>query len=111
MIRGIFNPEYRLTQYNLITNEVEAIELLSRKGREVIRDYYRNNEQILETYHNAPLTCLLGESEKLDESPTKSLSSTTASRKKPEARSSNKNNAYGVKIDKCNLFNSYQMAY
>ena len=40
-IRGIFNPEYRLTQYNLLTNEVEAIELLTRKGREVIANHYK----------------------------------------------------------------------
>jgi hypothetical protein len=44
IIRGIFNPEYRLTQYNLLTNEIEAIEVLSRKGRDVIKNLYRANE-------------------------------------------------------------------
>jgi hypothetical protein len=111
MIRGIFNPDYRLTQYNLITNEVEAIELLTKKGRDLIKEYYRNNEHILETDHNGPLTCLLNEPEKIEESTTKSMSSTTVSRRKTDSRGSNKNNSYGVKIDKCNLFNSYQIAY
>ena len=48
IIRGIFNSEYRLTQYNLLTNEVEAIETLSRKGREVIRDFYKLHSNLLE---------------------------------------------------------------
>jgi hypothetical protein len=48
IIRGIFNPDFRLLHYSLITNEVEAIEVLTRKGREVIRDYYKANEYVLE---------------------------------------------------------------
>jgi hypothetical protein len=110
IIRGIFNPEYRLTQYNLLTNEIEAIEVLSRKGREVIKDYYRMNESMVEMSKTAHLTCLLGDSEKIDES-TKALtnSSTINSRKKTHSHSASKSNKdqVGVKIDKCNLFNSY----
>ena len=36
IIRGIFNNEYRMTSYNMLTNEVEAIEVLTRKGRSYI---------------------------------------------------------------------------
>ena len=42
-VRGIFNTEFKLTQYNLITNEIDAIEVLTRKGREMIKTYYLDN--------------------------------------------------------------------
>lgn len=35
-IRGIFNPECRLTQYNLLTYDIEATEVLTKQGRDVI---------------------------------------------------------------------------
>ena len=39
-LRGIFNSEFKLTQYNLLTNEIDAIEVLTKKGREVLKFYY-----------------------------------------------------------------------
>ena len=107
VIRGIFNHEYRLTQYNLLTNEVEAIEVLTKKGRDLIRDNYRMNEHLLEGC--AHLTCLLGDSEKAEQQPAQTLSSTTVSRKKSlqTQQKGSKDSSVGLKIDKCNLFNSY----
>lgn len=78
IIRGIFNQEYKLTQYNLITNEIEAIEVLSRKGRETIKAHYKTNSSVLEEQSNAPLTCLLGDSEK-GEKDTNKVTQSTAS--------------------------------
>lgn len=48
IIRGIFNPEYRLSNYNLLNNEIEAIEILNSKGREAIKDYYKTNEALVD---------------------------------------------------------------
>jgi hypothetical protein len=42
-MRGIFNSEFKLTQYNLLTNEIDAIEVLTKKGREVLKFYYQQN--------------------------------------------------------------------
>jgi hypothetical protein len=78
VIRGIFNHEYKLTQYNLITNEIEAIEVLSRKGRETIRSFYKTNSNVLDENTNAPLTCLLGDSEKGDRDEKKITQSTAS---------------------------------
>jgi hypothetical protein len=38
-VRGIFNQIFKLNQYNMINNTIEAIEVLNRRGREVIREY------------------------------------------------------------------------
>lgn len=46
-IRGIFNPDFKLTQYNLITNEIEAMEVLTKKGRDVIKQFYKENPNYL----------------------------------------------------------------
>jgi hypothetical protein len=91
-----------------LTNEIEAIEVLSKKGRETIRQLYRANTSLIEQQHNFHLTCLLGDSEKPEE-PAKNgtLSTATAhSRKKSNNKSTAREQA-GFKIDKCNLFNSY----
>ena len=42
-VRGVFNPDYRLSNYNLIGNELHAMELLTRKGKEMIKAFYINN--------------------------------------------------------------------
>jgi len=45
-VRGIFNPENILTQYNLLTYEITAIEILTNEGREQVKDFYRKNPTI-----------------------------------------------------------------
>jgi hypothetical protein len=50
----------------LITNEIEAIEVLNRKGRETIKNFYRQNSKLFEENNNMHLTSLLEESEKLE---------------------------------------------
>jgi hypothetical protein len=59
IIRGIFNPENRLSNYNLFNNEIEAIEVLNKRGREAIRDFYRFNESMLEMMKTPHLKSLL----------------------------------------------------
>jgi len=64
IIRGIFNPDNRLSNYNLLNNEIEAIEILNSRGREAIKDFYRTNEHIAEMMKTPHLRCLLGASER-----------------------------------------------
>lgn len=54
-LRGIFNSEFKLTQYNLLTNEIDAIEVLTKKGREVLKTYYKENMCYLELNPNTHL--------------------------------------------------------
>lgn len=84
IIRGIFNPENRLSNYNLLNNEIEAIEVLNGRGREAIRDFYRDNEDMIEMMKTPYLTSLLSSSEKTSEYSTKDITvtSSTHSRKK-----------------------------
>lgn len=84
IIRGIFNPENRLSNYNLLNNEIEAIEVLNSRGREAIKDFYRDNENMVEMLKTAHLTSLLNTSEKTSEQSTKDItvSSSINSRKK-----------------------------
>lgn len=55
----------RLSNYNLINNEIEAIEVLNSKGRDFIRDFYRSNDGISEVMKTPHLMTLLTNSEKL----------------------------------------------
>lgn len=59
IIRGIFNPELRLSNYNLINNEIEAIEVLNSRGREMIREFYQKNEHLDDVMKTMHLSCLL----------------------------------------------------
>lgn len=77
IIRGVFNPDNRLSNYNLLNNEIEAIEVLNRGGRDAIRDYYRINESHKDLIVTTHLGTLLTESERVDES--RNISSTTIS--------------------------------
>jgi hypothetical protein len=43
LIKGIFNPEVPLNSYQVSANEVEAIEIVTREGREVIKEFYDKN--------------------------------------------------------------------
>lgn len=54
-LRGIFNSEYKLTQYHLLTSEIDAIEVLTKKGREVLKNYYEQNSNYLMLNPNAHL--------------------------------------------------------
>jgi hypothetical protein len=65
IIRGIFNPDNRLTNYNLLNNEIEAIEVLNSRGRDHIRELYRTNDNLADMMKVPHLTCLLGQSEKI----------------------------------------------
>jgi hypothetical protein len=40
--------DLKLTSYNLMGNEIEAIEVLTKKGRETIVKYYKDNPSYLE---------------------------------------------------------------
>ena len=39
-VRGVFDPNNKLTQYKLITNEVHAQEVVTNKGKQFIRIRY-----------------------------------------------------------------------
>jgi hypothetical protein len=64
IIRGIFNPENRLSNYNLFNNEIEGIEVLNKRGREAIIDFYRFNENMLEMMKTPHLKSLLSITDK-----------------------------------------------
>ena len=96
----------------MLTNEIEAVEVLTRKGRENIKAFYKANDHLINSSPTAPLTSLIGDSERQIEDCLKqgTQSSTTAhSRKRSLGRSSGKDPS-NLKVDKCNLFNSYQNA-
>jgi hypothetical protein len=78
IIRGIFNPENRLSNYNLFNNEIEAIEVLNKRGREAIRDFYRFNESMLEMMKTPHLKSLLTITDKQSEASTKELTASIA---------------------------------
>ena len=42
-VRGIFNTSFKLTQYNLLVNEIEAIEVITKNGRDQIANFYNDN--------------------------------------------------------------------
>jgi len=60
-IRGIFNPEFALSKYNLIDNEMTAIEVLTKQGRNAIREYYCRNPAYLNMNPDALLQCLVAD--------------------------------------------------
>lgn len=64
IIRGIFNPELLLSNYNLINNEIEAYEVLNNKGRDMVREFYQKNPDASEMLPTAHLSCLLKRSHK-----------------------------------------------
>ena len=115
VIRGIFNSEFKLTQYNLLTNEIEAIEVLNRKGREQIQKFYNDNPQYMSLNPNSLLTSLkTNDSEKVDEIRKSSLSNSTKSQTqrknsitKSIASDATQKSMNMQKIDMCNLFNSF----
>ena len=45
-VRGIFDPMNKFTWYNLMTNEIHAYEVLTKRGREYIKLKYQNDPNI-----------------------------------------------------------------
>lgn len=42
-VRGVFNEVSRLNMYNLLTNDIDAIEILTQAGRDLIKNFYTSN--------------------------------------------------------------------
>ncbi|CDW76980.1 ubiquitin carboxyl-terminal hydrolase 15 [Stylonychia lemnae] len=106
ILRGIFNPEQKLLNYNLLNNEIEAIEVLNSRGRDVIRQFYRSNDSMLDMMKTPHLSCLLNTTEKSFETSTTQSSSTN--KKNKGARSQKEQPKEQVKkYDKCTFFNNY----
>lgn len=101
----------------MASNEIEAIEHLTRKGRDTIRELYRKNPDYLHSNTGVFYPSLLANSEKKDESDPSSsqksmptTSSTTNLSKKSQKDKKNKDPNYGLKLDKQSLFNNYYNA-
>ena len=58
-VRGIFNSESKLNLYNLLTNEIDAIEVLTNKGRDAIKAFYRDNPNYIDANPEAPIQSLI----------------------------------------------------
>ena len=117
IIRGIFNPDNRLSNYNLLNNEIEAIEVLNRRGRDHIREFYRSNDQMVDMMKSPHLRTLLTDSErgselKARDAPSLSATLSSSAKRKTQPKTSPASSAKPAqKVDKCTLFNSYQIAY
>jgi hypothetical protein len=84
---------------------------MTKVGRLAIVESYSKNPDYLQEFSNNHLTCLLKESEKLLEDPHLTSGSTNATKKKGTLKSvAGRDPNYGLKLDKCNLFNSYNVA-
>ena len=46
-LRGIMNPDMKLSQYNLQGQDIMAAEILTRAGREAIKKFYMDNKAFL----------------------------------------------------------------
>jgi hypothetical protein len=65
-IRGIFNPNSSLSNYNLNGLDVLAIENLTQLGRENIRNFYMANPNFCENHPQALLKSLTYISDKYE---------------------------------------------
>jgi hypothetical protein len=54
-VRGVFDPNNKLTQYKLITNEVHAQEVVTNKGKQFIRIRYLQEPELVN--ETASLLC------------------------------------------------------
>ena len=68
-IRGIFNPDLKLSNYNLMGQDLLATEVLTRKGRDVIKKFYLDYPDFLTNHSEAVLKCLTYQSEKNEARP------------------------------------------
>ena len=49
-IRGIFNPDLKLSQYNLMGQDLVAMETLTRPGRDMIRKFYLDHREFMDKH-------------------------------------------------------------
>ena len=68
-IRGIFNPEMKLSNYNLMGQDLFATEVLTRTGRDVVKKFYIDYPDFLKNHEEAVLKCVTYASEKHDQRP------------------------------------------
>jgi len=66
-LRGIMNPQMKLSQYNLQGQDIMAAEVLTRPGRDAIKKFYLDNKAFLQNHPSALLRCLTYASEKGDQ--------------------------------------------
>ena len=66
IVRGVFDPACKLTQYKLFGNEIFAQEVLTDRGREYIRLLYQRN-QMMENFDAGLLCNLKAPGEKKEE--------------------------------------------
>ena len=65
-LRGIMNPDMKLSHYNLQGQDLMAAEILTRVGRETIKKFYMDNKSFVQNHPQALLRCLTYASEKGD---------------------------------------------
>ena len=65
-MRGIMNPDYKLSQYVTMGTDLLAQEVLTRPGREVIKKFYLDHKQFISNHPETVLKCLTFASEKGD---------------------------------------------
>ena len=65
-IRGIFNPNMPLSNYNLHSLDIIAVEILTHIGRETIRNFYMTNPNFLDNHPEALLKSLTYISDNLE---------------------------------------------
>ena len=82
--------------------------MLTKKGRNIIKEQYLKNPELAQSYQSSHLSCLLKEKDKATEETRLSVS-TMVNRKKESTMNSNKDPNYGHKLDICSLFNSYNV--
>ncbi|TNV87076.1 hypothetical protein FGO68_gene9179 [Halteria grandinella] len=115
-IRGIFNQELRLNSYQVSSNEIEAIEHLTRKGRDAIKELYRKSPDYLHSNTGVFYPSLLANSEKpsgdepVSQKSQLTATSTTNQSKKSQREKKNKDPNFGLKLDRYALFNNYYNA-
>ena len=61
IIQGVFDPEFRMSQYNFTGNELLAVELLTTAGRDQIKNYYQDNPSYILGNPDTLLNCLMDE--------------------------------------------------
>jgi len=62
-MRGVLNPEWKLSSYQLVGVEIMAAEILTRAGRETIKKFYMDNTNFIKEHPETMLRCLTYASE------------------------------------------------
>ena len=68
-MRGIFNPDLKLSNYNLMGQDMFATEVLTRAGKDVVRKFYMDHPEFVRNHEEAVLKALTFASEKDDKRP------------------------------------------